>query len=85
MDMSQTAHYVHDAETHAGDLHRVPLELVPRLGYDFVLFSQTLEHLYDPFLAVRNLFDLMVPGGYIFTSTPAENIPHMVPSHFFHY
>jgi len=47
-----------------------------------MLFSQTLEHLYNPLLAVKNIFEHMAPGGYVFTSVPTINIPHMIPAHF---
>ena len=50
--------------------------------FDFFLFSQTLEHLYNPQLAMINLYKIMAPGGYVFTSVPTINIPHMTPIHF---
>jgi SAM-dependent methyltransferase len=50
--------------------------------YDFFLFNQTLEHLHNPFLAVQNIYRSLKPGGYVFTSVPTLNIPHMMPSHF---
>lgn len=50
--------------------------------FDFFIFSQTLEHLYNPFLAVKNIYDIMKPGGFVFTSVPTLNIPHMTPIHF---
>ena len=64
------------------DLHTLSL---PHKDYDFVLFSQTLEHLYNPAQCVRNLYDHMSIGGYIFTSVPTVNIPHMTPFHFSHF
>jgi hypothetical protein len=50
-----------------------------------VIISQTLEHLYNPLLAMRNVWEITKPGGYIFTSVPALNIQHMTPVHFFHF
>jgi SAM-dependent methyltransferase len=50
--------------------------------YDFFLFNQTIEHLYNPFEAVKNIYNCLKPGGYVFTSVPTINIPHMVPFHF---
>jgi SAM-dependent methyltransferase len=50
--------------------------------YDFFIFNQTLEHLHNPFLAVENIYNAVKPGGYVFTSVPTLNIPHMMPSHF---
>jgi hypothetical protein len=31
---------------------------------------------------MKNLYDHMAEGGYLFTSMPTINIPHMVPVHF---
>ena len=50
--------------------------------FDFFLFSQTLEHLYNPFEAVKQIYETIKPGGYVFTSVPTLNIPHMMPIHF---
>lgn len=66
----------------ANDLHALDL---PEKDYDFVLFSQTLEHLSNPGLALRNLRKHMCEGGHIFTSVPFVNIPHSVPFHFQHF
>jgi SAM-dependent methyltransferase len=49
---------------------------------DFFLFSQTLEHLYHPMQAMKNIYSLLAPGGYVFTSVPTINIPHLTPVHF---
>ena len=51
-------------------------------GFDFFLFSQTIEHLYNPHLAIRNIRNAMKPSGLVFTSVPTINIPHMTPVHF---
>jgi len=69
----------YDHISEQGDLHTI--DLVEK-DYDFILFSQTLEHLYNPLLAVKNLFNHTSPGGYVFTSVPTINIPHMTPCHF---
>lgn len=61
------------------DLHTLDLD---KKDFDFVIFSQTLEHLYNPLLALYNLKCHMKIGGYIFTSVPMINVPHMVPVHF---
>jgi len=50
--------------------------------FDFFLFNQTLEHLYNPFQCVQEIYKILKPGGYVFTSVPTLNIPHMVPIHF---
>lgn len=50
--------------------------------FDFFLFSQTIEHLYNPQLAIQNIRNVMKPSGLVFTSVPTINIPHMTPAHF---
>jgi SAM-dependent methyltransferase len=55
---------------------------LPRTGYDFVLFSQTLEHLWDPFLAMRCVSKVMAPGGHVWTSVPTVTFQHNLPYNF---
>jgi SAM-dependent methyltransferase len=62
------------------DLHKLPDNLNDI--FDFFIFNQTLEHLYDPFEAVRQIYKIIKSGGYVFTSVPTLNIPHMTPIHF---
>lgn len=50
--------------------------------FDFFIFNQTLEHLYNPFEAVKQIYNTVKPGGYVFTSVPTLNIPHLMPFHF---
>jgi len=61
------------------DLHTLNLK---KKDFDFVIFNQTLEHLYNPFLAMKTLYDHLKPGGYLYTTVPTINIPHMMPFHF---
>jgi SAM-dependent methyltransferase len=61
------------------DLHTMDL---CEKDYDMIIFNQTLEHLYNPFIAMKNLLDHLKPGGYLYTTVPTINIPHMVPFHF---
>lgn len=61
------------------DFHTLNLEYTE---YDFILFSQTIEHLYNPFLSMWNLKEHLKEGGYMFTSMPTINIPHMLPFHY---
>ncbi len=63
----------------SGDFHTLSLEVN---NFDFILFNQTIEHLYNPFLSMWNLYHHLKPGGFMFTSVPVLNIPHMVPIHF---
>lgn len=50
--------------------------------FDFFLFNQTIEHLYNPFEAIKQISKIVKPGGYVFTSVPTINIPHSTPIHF---
>jgi SAM-dependent methyltransferase len=50
--------------------------------FDFFLFNQTIEHLYNPFHAIKQIYEIVKPGGYVFTSVPTINIPHNTPIHF---
>jgi SAM-dependent methyltransferase len=62
------------------DLHTIDQHFTDK--FDFFIFNQTLEHLYNPFLAVSSIYNTLKSGGYVFTSVPTLNIPHMVPFHF---
>ena len=50
--------------------------------FDFFLFNQTIEHLYNPFECIKQIYEVVKPGGYVFTSVPTLNIPHITPVHF---
>ena len=60
------------------DLHSIKYDQ----EFDFFLFNQTIEHLYNPFIAVKNIYNSLKEGGYVFTSVPTINIPHMTPIHY---
>jgi SAM-dependent methyltransferase len=62
------------------DLHTVSDHF--KNEFDFFLFNQTIEHLFNPFLAIKQIYEIVKPGGYVFTSVPTLNIPHMTPIHF---
>jgi SAM-dependent methyltransferase len=62
------------------DLHDISLNI--KNEFDFFLFNQTIEHLYNPFEAVKQIYNIVKPGGYVFTSVPTINIPHNTPIHF---
>jgi hypothetical protein len=61
------------------DLHNFDLD---EKNHDFIIFNQTLEHLYNPFIALQNLYNHTKVGGFLYTSVPTINIPHMTPIHF---
>ncbi len=62
------------------DLHTIGNDFTNR--FDLFIFNQTLEHLYNPYIAIENIYKTVKPGGYVFTSVPTLNIPHMTPIHF---
>ena len=64
----------------AYDLHNISTHF--KNEFDFFLFNQTIEHLYNPFEAIKQIYEIVKPGGYVFTSVPTINIPHMTPIHF---
>lgn len=66
-------------ENGVNDLHTLNLS---EKDFDLILFAQTLEHLYNPFLAIQQLYEHTKTGGYIFTSVPMINIPHYVPFYY---
>ena len=71
----------HPEIAHWGDLQH-PISAAHAGEYDLVLFAQTLEHLYNPQLGIKNVFDALAPGGFVFTSVPMLNHLHMVPIFF---
>lgn len=62
------------------DLHKIHFTFQDQ--FDFFIFNQTLEHLYNPQAAVQSIAKTLKSGGYVFTSVPTLNIPHMTPYHF---
>src|SRR3954463_13026775 len=42
----------------------------PSASFDFVISSETIEHVPDPALAVRELGRILKPGGKLFLTTP---------------
>jgi hypothetical protein len=64
----------------AYDLHTISTHF--KNEFDFFIFNQTIEHLYNPFEAIKQIYETIKPGGYVFTSVPTLNIPHMTPIHF---
>lgn len=61
------------------DLHTFDIQ---SKEHDFVIFNQTIEHLHTPILALNRISHHMKVGGYIYTTVPTINIPHMTPIHF---
>jgi len=62
------------------DLHNLN---IPEKEYDFAFLCQTLEHLYDPLRAVKNIFKYLKKGAYFYVNVPTINIQHMMPYNFY--
>ena len=69
---------------------------LPRLGltstefsqlpsYDLVVCNQVVEHVKEPFAAVRALFELVKPGGLVFWTAPFLERNHFPRADFFRY
>jgi SAM-dependent methyltransferase len=62
------------------DLHNLDID---KKDFDFFMSNQTLEHLYDPCLVLRNIYDHMKPGGIVYMNLPSMNMPHSTPLHYY--
>jgi len=62
------------------DLHNLAL---PENNYDFAMVNQTIEHLYCPVLALKNIYKHLSSGAMIYANVPVNNIPHGTPLHFY--
>jgi SAM-dependent methyltransferase len=81
----------YDALTHYGvefdprvetELFDLNIPQVTDKGYDLVLCSQVLEHVYDVKQAIENLAKLVRKGGYLWIACPASNYAHGSPEYF---
>jgi len=61
---------------------RIPVE-DGRFGH--LLFSQTLEHLKEPALALRELNRVLAPGGVLLCTVPLFYEEHEQPHDYFRY
>lgn len=66
----------YDLQTEANDLQTLDL---PRKDYGFIMANQTLEHTYNPYMCVQNVWNHLASGGYFYLNMPVLNIPHFVP------
>jgi len=62
------------------DLHHLELE---KKDFDFAMLNQTIEHLYNPILALTNIYNHMAVGGIFYANVPVNSIPHDDPLHFY--
>ena len=56
--------------TYIADLCRANNDLLPSGAFDLVACTEVLEHVLDPFAAVREIRRLLKPGGHAFITTP---------------
>jgi SAM-dependent methyltransferase len=68
--------------TYVCDITQIPVE---DGRFDAVLFSQVMEHLPEPRLAIRELRRVLKPGGKLFYSAPLFYEEHEVPYDYFRY
>jgi len=62
------------------DLHTLN---IPQSDYDFSMFNQTLEHLYNPFVCLDNIYKYLSVGSYTYCNVPTVNIQHSLPNNFY--
>ena len=62
------------------DLHNLQLD---RSDFDFVMLNQTLEHLYDPISALKNIYKHLSDGAIFYANVPCNSIPHTTPFHYY--
>lgn len=60
------------------DLHTLDLETN---DFDFVMCNQTLEHVYDPCLVMRNIHKHLKKDGLFYCNVPSFNMAHDTPHH----
>lgn len=48
---------------------------IPRDKFNFIIFTEVIEHLEDDELALRKIYLLLKKGGIVFISTPSQNAP----------
>ena len=61
-----------------GDLQSMP-------KFDLVVCNQVVEHVKQPFVSARTLYDLLKPGGLLFWTAPFLERNHFPNSDFFRY
>lgn len=63
-----------------GDGHSLPFK---DNSFDLVLSQAVFEHLYDPFVAAKEIFRVLKPGGRVYVESAFMQPLHAVPYHFF--
>ena len=68
--------------TYVCDLMNIPVE---DNRYDFILFTQVLEHVPEPEAVLHELYRVLKPGGRILCSAPLFYYEHGAPYDFYRY
>jgi SAM-dependent methyltransferase len=63
---------VRDWDVKDGDAQE--LKSIPDETYDFVVSSHCLEHIVDPYVALRNWLRVLKPGGHLVVLIPDEDL-----------
>jgi len=73
---------VYDGTTMVHDLNNPSFQFGEK-DFDIAFLHQTLEHLYNPLIALKNIYNHMRIGGIFYCNVPVLNIPHMKPFNFY--
>ena len=65
---------IRDEVSYAGDVSIDSLLAITGRTYDFVIANQVIEHVSNPILFLKNLFDGVRDGGYLVISAPDKNL-----------
>ena len=68
--------------TYVCDLKSIPVQ---SSRYDYILFTQVLEHIPEPSAVLRELFRVLKPGGKILCTAPFLYEEHEQPYDFYRY
>eukprot|EP01026_Neomeris_dumetosa_P019127 TRINITY_DN17660_c1_g1_i1.p2 TRINITY_DN17660_c1_g1~~TRINITY_DN17660_c1_g1_i1.p2 ORF type:complete len:175 (-),score=15.52 TRINITY_DN17660_c1_g1_i1:411-935(-) len=60
-------------------------DIVPHDFFDMVVATNVFEHLYNPWLAASNVYNMIKPGGVLLFTAPQLSIFHAVPNHYYGY
>ncbi len=60
-------------------------DLRPEPRYDFVLLVHVIEHFNSPRRALRQIRELLRPGGRLYVECPNMSAPHAAPHRLFHF
>ena len=71
---------LYTAIDYVSDITNIP---VPENSFDYILCTETLEHVPEPIEALREMARILKPGGRMFLTAPAMSGLHQLPYHFY--